>query len=154
MQQDTRHVPSHGLFASFLLLSVSLTVLLVVCSPLRARHTAKLPVSSRVFNLQIVDNDVAREKGLSGWSSLAANSGMLFSYTNSDIRCFWMKDMQFSLDMIWVNAGKQVVHIQPDVSPGTYPQQFCPNQPAQYVIELNAGVAVAAGIRDGQTLRF
>ncbi len=62
--------------------------------------------------------------------------------------------MHFSVDMIWLDANKKVVHIAPDVSPNTFPHQFCPGVKAQYEIELNGGVATRTGIRGGQTLNF
>jgi uncharacterized membrane protein (UPF0127 family) len=102
----------------------------------------------------MVTTAAAQEKGLSGRASLAPDSGMLFVFQNEAQRCFWMKDMQFPLDIIWVNKDKRVVYIQPELSPSTYPDSFCPKPPAQYVIELNAGQATQASIRIGETLTF
>ena len=75
-----------------------------------------------------------QEKGLGDRKSLPTDEGMLFSFPGSARSCFWMKDMHFSLDMLWLNSARQVVYIQPDASPDTYPQTFCPSEPAQYVV--------------------
>jgi uncharacterized membrane protein (UPF0127 family) len=104
--------------------------------------------------LEVADTVAARDKGLGGRASLPANHGMLFTYGTEDIRCFWMKGMHFSLDMLWVGADKRLRFVQSDVSPNTYPQSFCPPVPAQYVIELDAGQVAQSGLRIGQKLNF
>jgi uncharacterized membrane protein (UPF0127 family) len=65
-----------------------------------------------------------------------------------------MKGMLFPLDIIWLSPNKQVVYIQPDAKPSSYPRAFCPAQPAKYVIELNSGQAMSNQIKIGQTLEF
>jgi hypothetical protein len=118
------------------------------------RGTKALHAGSHQFNLQVADTESKREKGLGGRKGMAANSGMLFVFQKSNIACFWMKGMDFPLDIVWVNANKSVVGIASNVSPATYPHQFCPKTPSRYVIELNAGAVAQAGIQKGQTLHF
>jgi uncharacterized membrane protein (UPF0127 family) len=113
-----------------------------------------LHVGNHTYRLEVATTTAAQEKGLGDRASLPTNQGMLFSFSNEAVRCFWMKDTHFPLDMIWLNSNKQVLHIESNVSPSTYPETFCPNEPAQYVIELNAGQARAAGITTGQSLKF
>jgi uncharacterized protein len=106
------------------------------------------------FKLIVASTPSEIEKGLGGRQSLPLNQGMLFYLRNTDYQCFWMKDMSFPIDIIWVNSEKQVTTITPNVSPNTYPHVFCPSANSLYVIELNAGVTSRAGISEGQTLRF
>lgn len=114
-----------------------------------------LVVSSHcVASLEIVDDDKSRALGLSGREYLASGSGMLFVFDSPDRQCFWMKDMKFPLDIVWLNSDKQVVYLQENVSPDSYPHNFCSDDLAQYVIELNAGQAREFGITLGQTLEF
>jgi uncharacterized membrane protein (UPF0127 family) len=115
---------------------------------------ATLRVGGQNYALHIVTTAAAQQKGLGGRASLSQQEGMLFAYRSEAVRCFWMKDMHFPLDIIWLNEDKQVVHMQPNIVPSTYPDEFCPNPLAQYVIELNAGEALRADIRTGQTLTF
>lgn len=95
---------------------------------------------------------VAQERGLSGRRSLAPDQGMLFAFDAPAERCIWMKDMRFAIDVVWLDAGKRVVMIREGLDPTTYPESFCSNQPAQYVLELAPGVVKAAGIHDGMTI--
>lgn len=85
---------------------------------------------------------------------MAQDQGMLFVFNAPDTVCFWMKDMRFSLDIIWLDAQKEVVHIEKNVSPETFPKTYCPDKPAQYVIELNAGEAARNHLVAGHRLSF
>lgn len=96
----------------------------------------------------------AQTRGLGGRKSLPVNEGMLFVFAHPGQQCFWMKDMHFPLDIIWLNGSKQVVFIKSNLSPKTYPETFCPPNSAQYVIELNAGQAQKARLHTGETLNF
>ena len=120
----------------------------------RAPGQTTLRAGTHRYTLRVAADAQARTKGLGGEHSLPATAGMLFWFTDDHTRCFWMKDMHFPLDIIWLDATKQVVHIERSVSPATYPHEFCPAAAARYVVELNAGQARAAGIREGQTLTF
>jgi uncharacterized membrane protein (UPF0127 family) len=113
-----------------------------------------LQLQSAQYELQVADTTAERTKGLGGQNSMPANSGMLFVYAQPTKECFWMKDMHFALDMIWLDANKKVVYIAQDVAPETYPKTYCPPQPAQYVIELHAGEAARQQVHSGDTLLF
>jgi len=134
--------------------------LLVVCSIGVAIHaidenrTATLRTDKGVRRLEVVDTTMARSKGLGNRSSMPTGQGMLFVYDHPSVNCFWMKDMHFSLDMIWLDTDRTVIHIEKHVSPATFPTSFCPAGMSQYVIELNAGQADALGVKVGDRLRF
>ena len=51
-------------------------------------------------------------KGLSSKSSLKENEGMLFVLNSSSRRGFWMKDMKFAIDVIWLNENKEIIDIK------------------------------------------
>jgi uncharacterized membrane protein (UPF0127 family) len=108
--------------------------------------------NGHIFLLSRAVTDQEQKRGLGGTPSLAPDRGMLFPYAKAQERCFWMKDMRYSLDIIWVGADKKVTHIEKNLAPSTYPESFCAS--AQYVIELNAGQAGQTGITKGQTLQF
>lgn len=119
-----------------------------------ATRTRTLEVGGHSYRLEVAISKAQHEKGLSDRKSLAENHGMLFLFQREDKECFWMKDMEFPLDIIWVDGAKKVVHLERNVSPDTYPQAICPSEKATYVIELNAGQAAEAGILPGQVLNF
>lgn len=106
--------------------------------------------AERCVTFERATTQAERVHGLSDRLSMPVNHGMLFVYDQPGMLCFWMKDMHFNLDMIWLDAHRNVVTVQRNLSPSTYPHTYCPSKPAQYVLEVNAGVADAAGVAVGR----
>lgn len=82
-------------------------------------------------------------KGLGGKESLAPGNGMLFVFDKPKEQCFWMKDMKFAIDIVWINAYGKVAKIDQAVSPETYPTSFCSEKPVKYVLEIPANTSSA-----------
>jgi uncharacterized membrane protein (UPF0127 family) len=87
-----------------------------------------------------------REQGLSGRPGLASDEGMLFVFEREGDYAFWMKDMLFSIDIVWIDSAGKIIYIAPSVSPDTYPTAFDPRMNALYVLELPAGYAASHGV--------
>lgn len=85
-----------------------------------------------------VDTPEARQKGLSGVSALPENEGMLFIFDKEGKYGFWMKDTFLSLDIIWINNNLEIVHIERNVRPESYPATYYSPVPARFVVEVNA----------------
>lgn len=102
-------------------------------------HLKPLTIGDATVYVSIAETESAREQGLSGRTRLAADEGMLFIFPNEGMYRFWMKDMKFSIDMLWLSADGTIVHMAPSVSPETYPETFASEVPARYVLELPAG---------------
>jgi hypothetical protein len=106
--------------------------------------------------VEVAKTDEERAKGLSGRISLEANKGMLFVFSEPGNYSFWMPDMNFPIDIIWITNGK-VVGIENNVSNEFDPQNprfYLPPQPVKYVLEVNAGFAEARGIKIGDIVIF
>lgn len=106
------------------------------------------------ITLDVARTEAARTKGLGGRVQMADNRGMLFIFDTEDTQCFWMKDMHFPLDIIWLDKNKKIQYIQEAAMPNSYPRQFCPSVPAMYVIEVNAGTVKENGLKVGKDLEF
>jgi uncharacterized membrane protein (UPF0127 family) len=111
---------------------------------------ATLVVGKIRFDLRLATTPDQQAQGLSGIKSMPDTSGMLFVFPKTAEECFWMKGMHFALDIVWLSAGDEVLLVDHNLSPRTYPMSFCTH--ARYVIELVAGQARAAGITVGRTL--
>ena len=98
-------------------------------------------VGRATLKVELAQTPKEKMTGLSHRSSLAEGRGMLFLFKNEGSHSFWMKDTHFPIDMIWINARKEVVHIEHDVVPETFPQSFSSPIPALYVLEVPAGYA-------------
>ena len=99
-------------------------------------------------------------QGLSGRPTLTANPGMLFVYQRQSRYTFWMPDMHFPLDIVWIGSDCAVADVTLNAlppAPGQANQDlplYSPKKPAQYVLEINAGEAGAKGIRAGVGVEF
>lgn len=111
-------------------------------------------LGSTLYTLEVADTDFLRERGLSYRTSLAPQTGMLFVFDVPQTLRFWMKDMNFPIDIIWLDQNKKVVHIEHSLSPSTYPDSFGPETPTQYVIEIPAGEAKGTGLSKGDGVSF
>jgi uncharacterized protein len=113
-----------------------------------------IALDGSTIRVSIADNDATRELGLGGRAGLAPDEGMLFIFPQDGIYAFWMKDMHFSIDMIWLSAGGAVVYMAQNISPDTYPKDFGPATPARYVLELLAGYAKQHGVQIGDVAQI
>lgn len=123
---------------------------------LRATYTPFILVSihGRQYKLEVASTAEERKQGLSGRDSVSPTGGILFQFEDEDYHCFWMKDTKVNLDMIWLDSSRRVVDMRLNVLPETYPESFCPQQPARFVIELAAGQATTRGLGLGDTVSF
>jgi uncharacterized membrane protein (UPF0127 family) len=81
---------------------------------------------------------------------------MLFIFDLNQPQRFWMKDTLISLDMIWLDFAKRVVHIEHHVPPcaGDPCPSYGPRESILYVLEVNAGHAREMGLAVGTQLQF
>ena len=93
-------------------------------------------------------------KGLSGKNELVENEGMLFIFTESGKHSFWMKDMNFPIDIVWISSDMKVVYIKKNATPETYPEAFIPDVDAKYVLEISAGFSDKNNLKVGDSLKF
>ncbi len=110
----------------------------------------KLLLNNHSFQATILRTDKELIRGLSGAKSLAKNKAMLFVFPYDDTWRIWMKDMNFSIDVIWVNNSNKVVHMVKDAQPSSYPDTiFEPNEDSRYVIEVISGTIERTGVKKG-----
>ncbi len=123
--------------------------LLVACGAEGVRisfETAAKPVS---FEIEIAKTPAELDKGLMNRKSLRPNAGMLFIFPDQQMRAFWMKDTLIPLDMIFMDAAKKIVGIVHGATPKSLDPRAV-DAPAQYVLEINGGLAKQKGLKIGQ----
>lgn len=77
------------------------------------------------------------------------------AFDSSETHGIWMKDMNFSLDLVWLNSDKKVVYIVKNAYPEDPPTTvYVPKDPSLYVLELPIGSVQKAGIKTGDTASF
>ena len=117
-------------------------------------HKTKIKINNQIFNIEVVKSTYDIEKGLSGREKIADNQGMLFEFKDYDIRNFWMKDMKFPLDILFID-NEIIKEITTLLKPenGTTPSYTSQNK-VNYVLELNAGAINKYKISVGNTIEF
>lgn len=139
-------------------IGASMLMMLAAASPTPCtfpyRSDSTLITSGGSVAVEVAKTDTARNAGLGGRACIGSDEGMLFEFDKPSYYPFWMKDMQFPIDIIWISADHQVVTVRSNVAPSTYPQNFTNSAPAQYVLELKAGRAQTLGITQGTNLQF
>ncbi|MDO8552590.1 MAG: DUF192 domain-containing protein [bacterium] len=112
----------------------------------------KVALAGQDIRVTVVSTSAERAKGLGGRTGLAQGEGMLFVFDTDAKYRFWMKDMFFSIDILWLSRKGEVLDMRQNVSPATYPTAFTPSAPARYVLELPAGFAQAYNVKIGDVV--
>ena len=107
-----------------------------------------------VFTARVVESEADLQKGLSGTSELSETSAMLFVFPYDGLHAIHMKDMAFSIDIVWLDSEKEVVHIVRNASPDSFPDTFETEKPARYVLEFPAGTVAKKNINVGSEVKF
>lgn len=115
---------------------------------------AYLVLPDKKVELTIVSTSEGRTRGLSGVESLPENSAMFFVFSDLDKYGIWMKDMNFPIDIIWLDEKGVIVHIEHNVAPESYPRTFFPPEKSLYILETNAGFAHKNNLSVGNKLNF
>lgn len=118
------------------------------------RHDATVSIGINSLSTEIAKTDAEREQGLSGRECIGSDQAMLFVFNKPGSYPFWMKDMRFPIDIVWVDSSHKVTTVKSNVSPSTYPQKFVNKKPSTYVLELQAGRAQKLNITEGTDIKF
>lgn len=138
----------------------------------RDERVVDVSVGGETVRAIVADTPELRERGLSGRESLApgealgrsplgrttgetaTGEAMLFLFPEDGHHSFWMKDMLFSIDIIWISSSSTIVDIHESVSPDSYPTVFTPGSEARYVLELPAGFVASRDVKIGDEIKL
>lgn len=105
------------------------------------------------LDIEIADDDYERETGLMYRESMEDNQGMLFIFDDAAPRFFYMKNTLIPLDIIYFGSDSTIVSFQKNAKP----KDLTPlpsGEPAQFVLEVNAGLADEWQLEQGDKLEF
>lgn len=138
------------LFLSFFIIILAIFVIFGANKPIKQ----VVVLSGKEFKADIAYKSEELEKGLSGREALPPGYGLLFVFDKPDKYGFWMKDMNFPIDMIWISDTNKIVGLQKSVSPSTYPEVFYPENNSLYVFEITGGQAELLNLKIGDQVNF
>ncbi len=140
-----------------LLISIIFLLLFTLYFYIRRPLSAKAVIHGHTIYLELAVTEQEREKGLGYRDSLPANGGMLFVFQTKDRYGFWMKGMRFPLDFIWIDGNKLADlsrNIPMPANDDAQPVSLAPNEPADKILEVNAGVIDRIGVKIGDIVQF
>ena len=123
-------------------------------------------VGGERFRVEIADDDAERARGLNAAPSsdvvafrdrLEDGTGMLFIHEAEEPQAYWMKNTRIPLDILYFDNARRLVTQQRNVPPcsgGDRCPAYPSDQPARFVLELNAGEAERLKLQDGAELTF
>ncbi len=106
--------------------------------------------------VEVADTLASQTRGLSGRETLAQDRGMLFVYDDVEVRNFWMKDMRFPLDVLWIADNKVAgmeEHIPFESEDGSV-VRFKSDVSADMVLEVNSGWIAEHGVKTGDAVKL
>ena len=117
-------------------------------------HPPELFFGNKKISVILATTTVDRDRGLSGVSTLPENVGMLFVFEKPATRNFWMKDMLFPLDIIWLDQEMYVIGVVEGATPESYPHPFASPPGMAYTLEVLRGQARVLNIATGTAARL
>ena len=128
-----------------IILFTALLIIIIVAGYFVYKNSSKVCIEDKIcFYVEVADTLNEREKGLSGKQSLEINKGMLFIFEKETLSGFWMKDMNFPIDIIWIDKNMRIIGIEKSPVPceeGKECPVFYPKREAMYVLEINSGLS-------------
>jgi uncharacterized membrane protein (UPF0127 family) len=105
-----------------------------------AEQVKQIRIGAQIFSVEVAASVDVRARGLSGRSALRQGTGLWFVFPAADMYGFWMHDMRFPIDLIWVSPELTVadaISLQPCIDKNC-PVHYPPSR-VRYVLEINAG---------------
>lgn len=115
-------------------------------------QNATVTIGKQNFKAALATSSKDKQVGLSGKTSLPQDEGMLFTFDKPDFYAFWMKEMKFPIDIIFIKENKIVTihpNVQPPASKEENPPIYKPEEPADTVLEINAGLSQKNNFKKG-----
>ena len=116
----------------------------------------KVSVNNKTFSVLVAKSDIEKQIGLSSKDKITEDQGMLFLFDKPDYYSFWMKEMKFPIDIIYIVNDKVttvISNVKPPSSSVNLPI-YQPKEKSDMVLEVNAGLAEKYKIQKGTTIKI
>lgn len=122
-------------------------------------RSTTLKIGGKIIKVEIASSEESRAKGLSGRGGLPKDEGLLMVFERPDKYGIWMKDMKFSIDILWIKEGR-VAAVQKNAevpTPGTPDAMlivYHPYEEADMILEVVAGFVDENEVKTGDRIKF
>jgi len=125
------------------------------------KETKFVKIGGQMIKVELATTEETQKRGLSGRTMMKDGEGMLFIFSKPGKYFFWMKEMNFPIDMIWlapsdvgIDKNFKVIYIKKDADPSSYPESFGPDVDNQYVLEVSADFSEKNNLKEGDRVEF
>jgi uncharacterized protein len=118
---------------------------------------SKVTINKQTFAVTVATTSAQQQEGLSGKKSLPQDQGLLFVFKNANRYPFWMKGMNFPLDIVFINNQKVISIIQNAPAPKGNADNlpvYTPEGPVTHVLEINSELVKKYNIKKGDTVKI
>lgn len=115
-----------------------------------------LTINNHVIKLTVARTPKEREIGLSETKSISNDEGMIFMFENPGYYSFWMKNMKFPIDIIYIN-DEEIVYIEKNAQIPTReenPTIYTPTELADKVLEIQSGLSDKYNFKKGDKIKY
>ncbi|MBI4097769.1 MAG: DUF192 domain-containing protein [Candidatus Levybacteria bacterium] len=136
---------------------VVIFIALIITSLILGQRSTKVLVNGETFTVTLAKTEKERQIGLSKTDKIGENQGMLFIFEKADYYPFWMKEMKFPIDIIYINADKVTTVIdnaKPITNADGNLEVYEPAEKSDKVLELKAGTAKKHSIKKGTSVKI
>ncbi len=133
------------IFAAFIVLIIFLIFYL-------KPKTAEIKIAGKILQAEVADNTITRARGLMYQSS---PKPMLFIFPSPAVEGFWMKNVNFPLDIIWIDSEEKIIgtdRMEPCVSGEC--KIYNPPAPIKYALEVEAGFVEKNKVKVGERIEI
>lgn len=114
-------------------------------------------IGNHTFKLYIAKTAKDQQIGLSKYDKIPQDFGMIFIFEKPGYQSFWMKDMKFPIDIIFIKDNR-IVTIYQDISPPKSQNEnlliYQPKSEANKVLEINAGLSQKYNFKEGDSINL
>ena len=117
----------------------------------------EVSIKDKTFSVSVAKTQQEKQTGLSKNTSLSETEGMVFPFEKPDYYLFWMRDMKFPIDIIYARDNKIVSifeNIQPPLPENKSPDVIKPDEPANIVVEIHAGLSSKYNFKKGDEIKL
>ena len=122
----------------------------------QVKKSGKVTINNHIFDVEVVKTDKDKQIGLTKYKSIKENQGMFFVFNNEGSPSFWMKNMKFSIDILFIE-NDTVVYLAENANPAdpkTDPTIYKPDVSAKYVLEIKSGLIKKYNIKKGDKVKI
>ncbi len=117
-------------------------------------HIKYVKIAGKTLKTELALTPESQSRGLSGRTLLKEDESMLFIFNQAGRYSFWMKDMNFPIDIIWIGEDLRVVYIKGEATPESFPETFVSKKDAKYVLEVESSFSLKNNLQEGDEIEF